>query len=290
MMLEARAIVKRYDGVTAVDGVDVHVAAGSIVGLVGNNGAGKTTLLKVVAGLMEPTQGMARIGGEDPLRAVTRAKLGFLPEDGALYDHMDARAYLRFFGSLYGLSKREVDRRAEDLLTRLRLDRAYWKKRLGELSKGSARKVAIARCLLHDPPLLILDEPTSGLDPASRRDLDAFLRERARRGTAILLSAHDLKQVETICDEVLVMHGGRIRLAGPLRELRRRIGGTVYTLHATTPFAGSRPEASGHAGAFDDLGLLRAAMEEVETGGGTILDMEGTPPSLDQVLALAEGN
>jgi ABC-2 type transport system ATP-binding protein len=289
-VLHAEGLVKRFGAVTAVDHVDIEVRAGRIVGLVGNNGAGKTTLLKMLAGLVAPDAGTARIADEDPQHARARRHLGFLPEDGALYAHMDARSYLRFFGSLYGLARSDIDARGDELLTRLRLDRAYWRKWLGELSKGSARKVAIARCLLHAPAVLILDEPTSGLDPASRRDLDLFLRARADLGTAILLSAHDLKQVETLCDEVVVMHGGRVRMTGTPRELGRRIGGSVYTLWATAPFSGSRAEGGVHVARFDALAGLRAAMDEVSAAGGVVVDMEGTPPSLDQVLALAEAD
>lgn len=287
-MLRAQGLVKRFGDVSAVDHVDLHVRAGRITGLVGNNGAGKTTLLKMLAGLIAPDEGLVRVADGDPQRAETRARIGFLPEDGALYAHMDSRAYLRFFGSLYGLSRSDIDRRGDGLLTRLRLDREMWRKRLGELSKGSSRKVAIARCLLHEPAVLILDEPTSGLDPASRRDLDLFLRSRADGGTAILLSAHDLKQVETLCDDVVVMHGGRVRMTGTPRELGRRIGGSVYTLWATVAFTGSRPEGGVHIARFGELAGLRRAMDEVTAAGGNVVDLEGTPPSLDQVLALAE--
>lgn len=287
-MLRADALVKHYGDVAAVQGVSLEVRPGEIVGMVGNNGAGKTTLLKMLSGLMRPDSGSVRVDGADPARAATRVHLGFLPEDAPLYEHQDALSYLAFFGSLYGVPRKQAVEQGRRILTRLRLDPKHWTKRLGELSKGSARKVALARCLLHAPRLLILDEPTSGLDPASRRDLDRFLRDLADAGAAVLLSAHDLKQVETICDRILVVHDGRVRLQGPLGELRQRVGGTTYTLHATVAFPGSRSEGGAHTATFTELAALEAAMHAVTDAGGAIVEMEGIPPSLEHVLAAVE--
>ncbi|MCA1820171.1 MAG: ABC transporter ATP-binding protein, partial [Halobacteriales archaeon] len=247
-MLSARGLAKSYGAVRAVDGVDLNVPAGRIVGLVGNNGAGKTTLLKLLCGILEPTAGTTDLEGRPTSAPATRKGLGFLPEDSPLYDDQTPLQYLAFFAGLYGLGRKDADTRAERLLDGLRLGREHWGKPIGELSKGSARKVAIARAFLHDPAVLLLDEPASGLDPATRRELDAFLSGQRQAGKAILLSAHNLKQVEELCDAILLMHGGRIVARGSLAELRSQWGTARYRLHATVPFTGSAPTGTVHVG------------------------------------------
>src|SRR5688572_2654193 len=136
---------------------------------------------------------------------------------------------------LYGLGKKDATERANLLLKELRLDDPSWTRPIGQLSKGSARKVAIARALLHDPAVLILDEPASGLDPATRRELDLVLSDLRKRGKAILLSAHNLKQVEELCDDIVLLHGGRVAGRGSLASLRQQMGEPQYRLHASHP-------------------------------------------------------
>ena len=146
-MLEARALAKHYGRAVAVDGIDLHVAAGTIVGVVGNNGAGKTTTIKMVCGLLEPTTGHVRIDDLDPLVPATRRRIGYLPEDSPLYDDMTPLGYLAFFARIHRLG--DARPRAQALLRRLRLDEVHWRKPIGQLSKGSARKVALALSLIH---------------------------------------------------------------------------------------------------------------------------------------------
>lgn len=286
-MLEAKGLRKRYGDVAAVDGIEVRVGRGRIVGMVGNNGAGKTTAIKMLCGLTRPDDGTVALDGHDPAQPETRMRLGYLPEESPLYDEQTPRSYLRFFASLYGIDGATADRRAEDLLTRLRLLPEHWDKRIGDLSKGSARKVAIARCLLHDPDVLVLDEPTSGLDPQSRRDLDALLLQMRDDGKAILLSAHDLKQVEELCDEVLVVHEGRVVTQGSLKDLRERWGATRYQVRANAPFAGSEPDGPLHVATVASWSDVEAAMAEVRTGDGQVVDVVSDPPRLDEILQKA---
>lgn len=289
MALQARGLRKSYGAVHAVGGVDLDVPAGCIVGLVGNNGAGKTTLLKLLCGILEPTAGTALVDGRPTSTPSTRQDLGFLPEDSPLYDDQTPMQYLAFFGGLYGLSAKEAKRRAEPLLDALRLGREHWAKPIGELSKGSARKVALARAFLHEPKVLLLDEPASGLDPATRRELDGFLDGQRKAGKAILLSAHNLKQVEELCDTILLMHAGRIVARGSLAELRNQWGAAKYRLHATAPFCGSFPSGSVHVGLLDSLRTAESAMDEVRALGGQVLELESVPPPLDEILHLAAG-
>jgi ABC-2 type transport system ATP-binding protein len=288
-MLEARGLVKRYGTVTAVERIDLAVKPGSIVGLVGNNGAGKSTTLKMLCGLVEPTQGTATVGGQPTLKPSARAAIGYLPEDSPLYDEQTPLACLAFFGSLYGLSRKESKARAESLLRRLRLDEPFWRKPIGELSKGSARKVAIARALLHDPAVLVLDEPASGLDPGTRRELDGFLLDLRKEGKAILLSAHNLRQVEDLCDTIVLLHRGKVAAQGSLAQLRHSFGAPRYRLHADRPFAGSQPRGPVHVGDLASPQALEVALAQVRAAGGTPVEVEALPPSLDDILRRFSG-
>lgn len=281
-MLEARALAKHYGRAVAVDGIDLHVAAGTIVGVVGNNGAGKTTTIKMVCGLLEPTTGHVRIDDLDPLVPATRRRIGYLPEDSPLYDDMTPLGYLAFFARIHRLG--DARPRAQALLRRLRLDEVHWRKPIGQLSKGSARKVALARCLLHDPPLLVLDEPRSGLDPATQAVLDDVLLELRDEGKAILLSAHDLDQVEQVCDRIVLIHEGRVHLAGSLDELRDQAGPTTYAVRADVPFVGSSPHGREHHAELDSWTAAEAAMAQVRQAGGRVLDVAARPPRLADVL------
>jgi ABC-2 type transport system ATP-binding protein len=288
-VLRADGLSKRYGAVAAVDGITFEVPAGRIVGLVGNNGAGKTTTLKMLCGVLEPSAGSATVQGRPALEAEARRSLGFLPEDSPLYDDQTPLQYLAFFARLYGLPRKAAAERAHALLRDLRLDEPYWRRPIGQLSKGSQRKVAIARALLHDPAVLVLDEPASGLDPATRRELDHVLAGLRGQGKAILLSAHNLKQVEELCDDIVLLHAGRVAARGSLAALRRRLGEPRYRLHASAPFPGSEPRGSIHVGEFARLAGVEAAMEAVRAGGGAVLDMESVPPGLDEILLKATG-
>lgn len=283
-MLEARDLRKDYGRVAAVRGLDLDVARGRIVGMVGNNGAGKTTAIKMLAGLLEPTSGAVRVGGQDPLQAPVRRTIGFLPEDSPLYEDMTPLAYLRYFAALYGVPARQAKADGQALLRRLRLEEEHWKKPIGSLSKGSARKVALARCLLHDPALVILDEPRSGLDPATQHVLDGFLLELRDQGKAILLSAHDLDQVERICDHVVVIDEGRIVLEGSVGELRGEAGPTVYEVRATVSFAGSQADGVEQVAQVDSWRAVETAFEQIRAAGGNVLDVSAESPRLADVL------
>ncbi len=286
-MLSARGLRKRYGGHLAVRSLTLDIEPGRIVGLVGNNGAGKTTTIKMLTGLLEPTEGAVRVGpdgGEDPLHARVRQNLGYLPEDSPLYDDMTPLGYLAYFGALYGLDRRACAERARRLLGRLRLEERHWSMAIGKLSKGSARKVALARCLLHDPGLVILDEPRSGLDPATQHVLDSFLLELRAEGKAILLSAHDLDQVERVCDRVLVMDHGDVVLDGTIQELHGMGGPVEYRVRATVPFPGSRPDGTDHVRHMESWGDVEACLEAVRDAGGRVVDLGSESPRLADVL------
>ena len=283
-MLVAQDLERFYGEFAAVKGVSLELRPGRIVGLVGNNGAGKTTTIKMLIGLLDPTRGKVEIEGVSTREPKTRRKLGYLPEDSPLYDDMNALDYLAFFGTLYDVPRKEGVRRGEILLARLGLSRDAWKKAIGTLSKGMRRKIAIARCLLHEPPVLILDEPTSGLDPGTAHELDSFLRELRQEGKAILLSAHNLGQVEELCDEILVMHGGKLVARGTLQDLRSTFGTVQYQIKANVPFPGSQPDAAIHAAVVGRLTDVETALNHVKREGGIVLEVESLFPSLEDIM------
>ena len=286
-MLLARDLQRSYDGVLAVRGISLELRPGQIVGLVGNNGAGKTTTIKMLVGLLDPTSGDVAIEGRATQDPETRRRIGYLPEESPLYDDMKPIDYLQFFAGLYDVPRALGRQRAEGLLTRLGLARDSWSRNIGTMSKGMRRKVAIARCLLHDPPVIILDEPTSGLDPETAHELDVFLSELRKQDKAILLSAHNLSQVEELCDRILVMHGGKIVAQGTLQDLRSGFGQVRYRIAATVPFAGSTKEGAVHQAVVDRLSDVESAVLTVKQSNGIVLEVESLFPSLEEIMRKA---
>lgn len=288
-MLVARDLVKEYRGVEAVRGVSLTLKPGCVLGLVGANGAGKSTTIKMLTGLVEPTSGVAELDGAPTTLPDVRRRIGYLPEDSPLYEDLTPYALLTFFGGLYGVAKRVARTRADDLLDRLGLESSARERPIGTLSKGMRRKVAIARAVLHGPDHLILDEPTSGLDPKTVREMGDFFLELRDEGRAILLSAHNLPQVEEVCDEILIMDGGRMAAHGTLEELRAAWGQRAYRVRATTPLPGGTLHGSMYQADYGDWDEAEAALTVVRAEGGTVLEVEAVPPRLDQILAAATG-
>ena len=201
----------------------------------GHNGAGKTTLLKIIAGLVAPPSGELSVNGIDVVRAPMALKetLGYLPEESRLYETMTADDYLAFFGEIYGIEKEEISIRTRRLFAVLSLEPNG--KKLGEFSKGMKRKTAIARSLIHDPKFLVYDEPTSGLDPMTSRFIAGYLEKLKSEGRTIVLSAHNLYQVEAICDRVMILRRGKVVALGTMDELREQFGSITYTIWFAHP-------------------------------------------------------
>jgi ABC-2 type transport system ATP-binding protein len=283
-MLRAVDATKAYRGTEVVREVDLELTPGRIVGLVGANGAGKTTTIKMLAGLVEPTRGEVELEGQPATTPWARRRVGLLTEASALYEEHTPREYLAFFADLYDVPRDIARERSNRVFDRLSLAPDAREQRIGTMSKGMRRKVAVARCLLHDPPVLVLDEPTSGLDPVTARELDAFVREQRDEGKAILLSAHDLAQVEALCDEVLVMHDGEVRLRGSVPELREAAGAKRYTVRASVAFPGSSARGGAHEATLEDWAAVEDALDAVRDGGGEVLEVESALPGLDEVL------
>lgn len=219
--VETIALTRMFAEKTAVNELNLQVATGEFFGFLGPNGAGKSTTINMIVGLLRPTSGTARIAGidiwENPLEA--KAKIGVLPEGMQLYQRLSAREFIRFSGTMYGLSKANVETRTEELLTLLDLsDDAD--KLIIDYSHGMRKKTALAAAIIHDPRVIFLDEPFEGVDAISGRIIRDVLRRLRERGTTIFFSSHILEIVERLCTRVGVIADGRLVALGTIEELR----------------------------------------------------------------------
>lgn len=239
-MIEVRDLVKEYRAgggrtVRAVDGVSFHVADGEMVGLLGGNGAGKTTTMRIVATLLTPTSGMARVAGHDvrtdPIGV--RRSLGYVSATTGVADRLSPREVLDSSGRLHGIERRLLADRIALLTASLDLG-SFLDRPCGRLSSGQRQRVSLARALVHDPPALVLDEPTSTLDVVGARDLFAMLQSLRAEGRTILVSTHRLHEIEYRCDRFVIIDAGRIVAAGSRAELvADRSGGLEEAFFAT---------------------------------------------------------
>jgi len=202
----------------AVNGIDFAVRQGQVFGLLGPNGSGKSTTVKMILGLLYPTRGSLRVFGENPEDVATKQRIGYMPEETYLYKYLTAEETLDFFGALFAIPPGERAQRSRQLLEMVGLANSY-NRPVGEFSKGMARRIGLAQALVNDPDLVILDEPTSGLDPLGCREVKDVIRLLAGRGKTVILCSHLLADVQDVCDEVVILYGGKIRSQGPLREI-----------------------------------------------------------------------
>ena len=235
VVIRAEGLTKRYGATLAVDHIDLEVAAGEIVGILGPNGSGKTTTILMLLGLTEPTSGHAEVAGFDPLRQPLEVKrrVGYLPDQIGFYDGLSARDNLTYTARLAGLPRREIDARFAAALERVGLGDVA-RARVGTFSQGMRQRLGLAEVLMKRPSIAILDEPTTALDPHSTQEFLGMIRTLKADGTAVLLSSHHLDQVQSVCDRVALFNGGRIALAGSVTELAGRIlgGGHVIDVEA----------------------------------------------------------
>ena len=228
-ILEVDNLVKKYGDFAAVDGVSFTVDEGEVFGLLGPNGAGKTTTISMLTGILEPTDGTARIGGHDIKTDLNEAKKinGLVPQDLALYPTLSARANLQFFGRIYGLSGKDLKERVEDVLRIVALtDRAD--EAVEKYSGGMKRRVNIAAGLVHQPKLLFLDEPTVGVDPQSRNHIfESVMRLNRERGMSIIYTSHYMEEVELLCKRVAIIDQGKIIAMDTIQNLVAILGGGV---------------------------------------------------------------
>jgi ABC-2 type transport system ATP-binding protein len=224
--VSAVGLVRRFGSVTALDGLGFQARRGELLGLVGPDGAGKTTAIRILAGLVAPDAGEARVLGEDPLRGRIRERVGLMPQQFSLYRDLSVAENLRFFSRLYVLPRAVFQRRSERLLSITRLGR-FVDRRADALSGGMYKKLALACALLHEPEVLLLDEPTNGVDPVSRRDLWELLHEFVGGGMTVLVSTPYMDEAER-CSRVALVHHGKVLLEGEPRALIARFEDEVH--------------------------------------------------------------
>lgn len=226
-LLEVRGVGKSYGSVRALEDVGLRIEAGEIFGLLGPNGAGKTTLLSILAGLLAPDQGTILLEGE-PFRAShdQRRHLGLVPQDLALYGELTGRENLRFIGSLYGMGRREQDRRAADLLEAMGLTDVA-DRRAATYSGGMKRRLNLGLALMHRPRLVLLDEPTVGVDPQTRVHLFEGIRRLREEGTTILYSSHYMEEVQALCPRLAILDRGRLIACDRVERLLRILPGRI---------------------------------------------------------------
>jgi ABC-2 type transport system ATP-binding protein len=300
VVLESRALTKRYDSVVAVDNLNLTVRRGEVFGLLGPNGAGKTTTILMLLGLTEPSAGSVQVLGFDPARQPlsVKARVGYLPDQVGFYDGLTARENLVYIARLNGLRREEAHRRIDAALAQMGLSEVA-DRRVATFSRGMRQRLGVAEVLLKQPQLIITDEPTLGLDPEAAREFLELIRSLKASGITILLSSHLLYQVQAICDRVGLFHRGRMVLEGSVSELAQRVLGGAYRIHL---------EASGPAALEDALRGIRGVVQVKRTGrttydleaasdlraeaaravveaGGRLLALSIETPSLDEIYA-----
>src|ERR1700688_3562839 len=227
-MIEARGLSKRFQDkkrgeICAVEIVSCTCRPGSIYGLLGANGAGKTTTLRMLATILEPTDGTAIVYGHDIVEQPekVRANVGFLSTATALYRRLTAQEFVEYFGRLNGLDEATLKKRVDTIFNRLDMN-SFRDRRCDKLSTGMKQKTSIARTLVHDPPVMIFDEPTLGLDIMAARTIVAFIRECRQAGKTVILSTHVMSEVEKLCDVIGIIHNGSLLVEGTPRQLREK--------------------------------------------------------------------
>ena len=281
-MIEASGLGKRFGSLTAVHDLTFTVGDGEIFGILGPNGAGKTTSIRMLAGLIAPSEGAARVNGLalGPDSQRIRALTGVLTESPGLHDRLTARQNLGYYGRLYGLRGAELRRAVDRYLAVVGLPDAA-DRRVGGFSKGMRQKVAIARALLHEPQVVYLDEPTSALDPSAAKTIRDFVATLRDAGRSIVVCTHNLDEAERLCDRIGIMRGTLLTVDTPAR-LRRRNG----TASVRVDLVGAR-----RADSFIDLLVDLPFVEAARASNGSLLvevrDPRGDNPELVRHLVQA---
>ncbi len=236
LAIETQDLTKKYNGVTVVDRLNLHVKENEVFGLLGPNGAGKTTSILMLLGLTEPSSGSARVLGFNPTREPLKVKrlVGYLPEKVGFYDNLTPRENLRFIADLNGIGTAETEKRIDELLKAVGLNKEQ-DKTVGKFSRGMKQRLGIADVLIKKPKVVFLDEPTSGLDPEGINQLLDLIRGLPAAGTTVVLSSHQLYQVQKICSSIGILSKGKVVIEGSLDKLSRdALSGGRYVIEVET--------------------------------------------------------
>ncbi len=291
--VEVNHIVKSYADKTVVNGLSFSVAQGEIFGLIGPNGAGKTTTIRVMMDIIKPDYGDVTILGEK-LSEASKNKVGYLPEDRGLYKKLRAIDSIIYLASLKGMDRRLAEEKANELLSQTGM-LAHKGKRIEELSRGMGQIIQFLITIIHSPELVILDEPFSGLDPVNTELLKGMLLDLKAQGKAIILSTHQMNQVEALCDRILMINNGSAVLYGNLVEIKSRYRSNSISLE----FEGELGEVPGvtqklnHKGyvelVLDGKTTPKQVLEHLISTGITINRFEVATPSLNEIFLEVAG-
>ena len=258
-MIELNHIVKNFGDLIAVNDLSLNVARGEFFVVLGPNAAGKTTTIKILAGLMKPTSGTAKVCGfdvhTDPLEA--KRRMAFVPDFPFLYEKLTPREFIQFTGQLFQMDDAAIERRGRELIARFHLA-DFADKPIEGLSHGTRQRTAIVSALLHDPEVFVIDEPMVGLDPQHARVVKDVLKERSRAGMTVFLSTHQLSVAEEMADRIGIIHQGRLVAVGSKEELRRQSGNATGALEEVfLALTRSEPEGTNRgAGASKNISTL----------------------------------
>lgn len=214
-------LTKKFEDVTAVDGLSLEIEKGELFGLLGPNGAGKTTAIKVLCGLLEPSSGSAHVGGYDVRKDTSKVKelIGVCPQDTAAYSFLSGRENVELFGNLHAMPKEKLKTNTDGLLEKMSLAEDA-NRRFGKYSGGMKRRINLIMALVHDPEIAFLDEPTVAMDPQSRHAVWDFIRELKNRGKTIILTTHYMEEAEELCDRVGIIDHGKLIALGSPKQLK----------------------------------------------------------------------
>ena len=283
--VQARGLVKSFGDVRALDGVDIDVPAGTVLGLLGPNGAGKTTVVRILSTVIEPDAGEASVMGLDVVRdaPLVRTRIGLAGQFAAVDGNLTGRENLRLIGALTHLPRRAIGPRADELLEQFGLSEAGGRP-ARTYSGGMRRRLDLAAALVHRPPVLFLDEPTTGLDPASRSDLWDTVRGLVADGTTVLLTTQYLEEADLLADRIVVIDRGGALAEGTAAELKRRLGGTVLELGRVV-----RDGRALRVSVSDGTRALIAAVRALDADGIEPAAAAVREPSLDDVFLALTG-
>lgn len=309
MAIRCQGLVKRFGDVVALDGLDLNVPAGLVYGFLGPNGAGKTTAIRLLTGLDSPTAGHAVVAGMELFKGglEVRRRIGYLPQQPEFYRWMTGRELLEFVGRTFGMDRRRLRARADQVLEQTGLASAA-RRRVGGYSGGMKQRLALAQALINEPEILFLDEPVSALDPAGRRDILEIIAGLRGRVT-VLMSTHILADVERVCDVVGVIDRGKLITEASIAELEARYAQPVFLLEPEVGQDGKRVETLAEriqaqpwaSGVTVDHGLLRVVAEDPRAAAREILPlvvasevvlsrMERVRPSLEDIFLRLVGD
>ncbi|CAN5713941.1 ABC transporter ATP-binding protein [soil metagenome] len=284
--------------VRALDGLNLSVSGGQIFGFLGGNGAGKTTTIKILMSLIFPSEGSAKILGEDISSTKMHAKIGYCPENPYFYDYLTARELMNYFGELFGLDAQKRNQKTEELLTKVGLEEKDWNKQLRKFSKGMLQRVGLAQSLVNEPEIVFLDEPMSGLDPMGRREIRELIAELRENGTTVFMSTHILSDIEALCDNVAILRNGKLAATGNLNDLLMKSGETqqfeivVKGVSADAlkneiekiSGASISAKANGATIQVSDENEIENILKLVRKNGGSLVSVQSVKQSLEELF------